>query len=50
MFTAMRSSYLYLENLKKSALHSKEAWGCSFVYSDKNELGRNTVVKEVDLT
>ena len=47
MFTAIHSSYLYLESLKNAALDRKEEWGFGFVYSDKNELERNTVMKDV---
>lgn len=50
MFTAIRSSYLYLESLKNAALDCKEEWGFSFVYSDKKELGKNTVMKDVGLS
>lgn len=50
MFTAIHSSYLYLESLKNAALDRKEAWGFSFVHSDKNELERNTVMKDVGLS
>lgn len=38
MFTAIRSSYLYLESIKKPALDHKEEWGLSVVCSDKNKL------------
>ena len=38
MFTAIRSSYLYLESLKNAALDYEKEWGFSFVYSDKNKL------------
>ena len=34
MFTAIRSSYLYLESLKNAALDYEKEWGFSFVYSD----------------
>ena len=47
MFTTIRSSYLYLESLKNAALDRKEEWGFGFVYSDKNKLERNTVMKDV---
>ena len=50
MFTAIHSSYLYLESLKNAALDRKEEWGFSFVYSDKKELERNTVMKDVGLS
>ena len=47
MFTVNYSSYLYLESLKNAALDCKEELGFGFVYSDKNELERNTVMKDV---
>ncbi len=50
MFTAIHSSYLYLESLKNAALDRKEEWGFSFVYSDKKEIERNTVMKDVGLS
>ncbi|MBO5472632.1 MAG: hypothetical protein J6A08_02410 [Lachnospiraceae bacterium] len=50
MFTVIHSSYLYLESLKNAALDRKEEWGFSFVYSDKKELGRNTVMKDMGLS
>ena len=43
MFTAIRSSYLYLESLKNAALDYEKEWGFSFVYSDKNKLEGNAV-------
>lgn len=49
MFTAIYSSYIYLESLKNAALDRKEEWGFGFVCSDKNELERNTVMKDVSL-
>lgn len=49
MFTVIRSNYLYLESLKNAALDHKEEWGFRFVYSDKNEHERNTVMKDVSL-
>ena len=49
-FTAIRSSYLYLESLKNAALDYEKEWGFSFVYSDKNKLEGNTVVMDVDLS
>ncbi len=48
MFTAIRSSYLYLESLKIATLDYKE-WGLCVVRSDKNRLGGNVVMKDVDL-
>ena len=42
MFTAIRSSYLYLESLKNAALDYEKEWGFSFVYSDKNKLEGNS--------
>ncbi len=50
MFTAIRSSYLYLESIKNAPLEHKEEWGCVSVCSDKNELEENTVVRDVDLS
>ena len=50
MFTAIRSSYLYLESLKKFITRYEKEWGFSFVYSDKNKLEGNTVVMDVDLS
>ena len=50
MFTAIRSSYLYLESLKNASLDHKEEWSFAFVCSDKNKLERNTVVKDVGLS
>ena len=50
MFTAIRSSYLYLESLKNASLDHKEEWSFGFVCSDKNKLERNTVVKDVGLS
>lgn len=50
MFTAIQSSYLYLESLKNAALDYEKEWGFSFVYSDKNKLEGNTVVMDVDLS
>ncbi len=50
MFTAIHSSYLYLESLKNAALDRKQEWGFGFVCSDKNGLERNTVMKDVDLS
>lgn len=50
MFTAIRSSYLYQENLQNAALNYKEEWGFGFVCSDENELVKNTVVKDVGLS
>lgn len=50
MFTAIRSSYLYLESLKNAALDYEKEWGFSFVYSDKNKLEGNAVVMDVDLS
>ncbi len=44
MFTAIRSSYLYLESLKNAALDYEKEWGFSFVYSDKNKLEGNAPV------
>lgn len=49
MFTAIQSSYLYLESLINAALDQIEERGFEFVCSDKNELERNTVMKGVDL-
>jgi hypothetical protein len=49
MFTAIQSSKFYLESIKKAALSRKEERGFHFVYSDKNELKRNAVMKDVDL-
>lgn len=49
MFTAIHSSYLYLESLESAALYYKEEWGFSFVCSDKNKLEKNTVVTDVGL-
>ncbi|XCP84947.1 hypothetical protein ABXS75_18265 [Roseburia hominis] len=48
MFTAIRSSYVYLESLKNAPLDCVE-WGFDAVCSDKNKFGRNTVVKDVGL-
>lgn len=50
MFTAIHSSYLYLESMKNAALNRKEEWGFGFVYSDKNKFERNTVMKDVGLS
>lgn len=53
MFTAIRSSYLYLESLKNAALDYEKEWGFSFVYSDKtdkNKLEGNAVVMDVGLS
>lgn len=50
MFTAIHSSYLYLENMKNAALDRKGDWGFSFVCSDKNEVEWNTVMKDVNLS
>lgn len=50
MFTAIRSSYIHLERFKNAALDRKEEWGFDFVCSDKNELERNTVRKDVCLS
>lgn len=50
MFTAIRSSYLYLESLKNCSTRYEKEWGFSFVYSDKNKLEGNTVVMDVDLS
>ncbi len=49
MFTAIYSSYLYLESLENAPLHRQEEWSFGFVCSDKNELERNTVRKDVGL-
>ncbi len=46
MFTAIHSSYLYLESLKNIALDCKEEWSVGFVCSDKNGFERNTVMKD----
>ena len=50
MFTAIRSSYLYLESLKKCSTRYEKEWGFSFVYSVKNKLEGNAVVMDVDLS
>ena len=50
MFTAIRSSYLYLESLKNAALDYEKEWGFSFVYSDQNKLEGNAVVMDVGLS
>lgn len=50
MFTVIRTSYLYLESLNNTALERKEEWCFSFVHSDKKVLGKNTVMKDVDLS
>ena len=50
MFTAIRSSYLYLEGLKKCSTRYETEWGFSFVYSDQNKHEGNTVVVDVDLS
>ena len=50
MFTAIRSSYLYLESLKNASLDYEKEWGFSFVYSDKNKLEGNAVVMDVGLS
>jgi hypothetical protein len=50
MFTAIHSSHLYLESLKNAALDHKGERGFGFVYSDKHELERDTVMKDVDLS
>ncbi len=50
MLTAIHSSYLYLKSLKNAALNRKEEWGFGFVCSDKKELERNTVMKDVGLS
>jgi len=50
MLTAIHSSYLYLESLKNAALDRKEEWSFGFVCSYKNELERNTVMKDVGLS
>jgi hypothetical protein len=50
MFTAIHSSHLYLECLKKAALERKIEWGFGFVYSDKNKLEKDTVMEDVDLS
>lgn len=49
MFAVIRSSYLYLESLENASLYHKE-WGFDAVCSDKNKLGRDTVVKDVGLS
>ena len=49
MFAVIRSSYLYLESLKNTALDHKEE--CfRFVCSDKDELESNTVERDVGLS
>lgn len=50
MFTAIRSSYLYPESIKKPALDHKEEWGLSVVCSDKNKLAANTVGMDAGLS
>lgn len=50
MFTAIRSSYLYLESMKNAALDYEKEWGFSFVHSDKNKLEGNAVVMDVGLS
>lgn len=48
MFTAIRSSYLYLENLQNATLDDKQR-GLCVVRLDKNRLGGNVVRKDVCL-
>ncbi len=48
MFTVIRFSHSYLESLKLASLEDKE-WGLSFVCSDKNKIGTNTVGTDVGL-
>ena len=50
MFTAICSSYLYLESFKNASPDHQEEWGLCVVCSDKNKLGRNTVVKVAGLS
>lgn len=50
MFTAIRSSYLHLKSLKNAALDYEKERGFSFVYSDKNKLEGNTVMRDVGLS
>lgn len=50
MFTAIHSSYLYPERWQNIALGRKDEWGSGFVCSDKDELERNTVMKDVGLS
>ncbi|MGN0401445.1 MAG: hypothetical protein ACI4HQ_04190 [Acetatifactor sp.] len=50
MFTAIQSSYIYLESLKNAALDYEKEWGFGFVYSDKNKLKGNTVGMDVGLS
>lgn len=48
-FPAIRSSYVYLES-KKNVPPICEKWGVDVMCSDKNKLGKNTVVKAAGLT
>lgn len=50
MLTVIRSGYVFPESLKNAALDRKEEWGFGFVCSDKNEPGRNTVMKDAGLS
>ena len=50
MFTAIRSSYLYLESLIYAAVDFDNECGLSFVHSDKNKLDGIAVVMDVVLS
>lgn len=50
MFTAIRSSYLYLESKKEAALDHQEERGFGFACSDKTKLEKNTVGKDAGLS
>lgn len=50
MFTVIRPSYLHIERSGNAALDLEKEWGFSFVYSDKNKLEENTVMKAVGLS
>lgn len=50
MFTVIRSSYIYQENLQNASHNQKDEWGFGFVCSDENKPVRNTVVQDVSLS
>lgn len=50
MFTAIRSSFLYLESIENAPLGHEEERGVCFVCSDKNKLGINSMVKDAVLS
>lgn len=50
MFTAIRSSFLYLESIENAPLGHEEERGVCFVCSDKNKHENNSVVRDAVLS